>query len=168
MLKEKVIAELNTQMTREFNASYAYLAMSIYCSGQNMEGFATWLKMQSEEEYSHALKFYKYIDDLGAKVELGQIDKPKQDFKSFEDLFAEVLKQEVDNTKHIENLASLAQEERDQLTYNFLGWFLEEQVEEVALASSVLEKVKLIGSNDNGLYMLAQELGQREPEPTGE
>ena len=51
------------------------------------------------------------------------------------------------------------------MTYQFLKWFLDEQVEEIALTSGVLDKVKLVGDNGNGLFILNEELGKRKPEP---
>lgn len=161
MLKKSIIEELNLQINRELTSSYIYLAMSAYCKANNMDGFAGWLKVQSEEENEHAMKIYDYLNDLGIAVELESIKKPKSNYKNYIELFTAVVDQEIAITKNIEDLANLALKEKDNLTYNFLGWFLEEQVEEIALVTSILDKLKLIGENNNGLYMLDQELGKR-------
>ena len=50
------------------------------------------------------------------------------------------------------------------LRLSFLQWFIDEQVEEVALVSSILDKLKLIGENGHGVLLLDNELGRRKLE----
>ena len=101
------------------------------------------------------------MNDLDAKVELQTVEKPKQEFSSFEEVFEDMLQGEKDLAKELNSLASLAMEERDQITYGFLKWFLDEQVEEISLTSEMVDKIKLVGDNGNGLYILNEEMKKR-------
>ncbi len=161
MLKEKMLKSLNQQMNAEFYSSYLYLAMSSYFESENFSGIAKWMKIQSQEEYGHAMKFYNYILQAGGKINLSQIETPKSDWNSAEEVFKDTLKHEQKITKSIYDLVELSIEEKDHATNIFLQWFVTEQVEEEANASKILERIKLIGTNKNGLFYLDHELGKR-------
>jgi ferritin len=51
--------------------------------------------------------------------------------------------------------------EKDHASISFLQWFVTEQVEEEESSSEIAEKLKLIGGDSNGLFILDKELGQR-------
>ncbi len=161
MLKDKVEKALNEQLNAEGFSSYLYLSMSSYFESLNMKGFATWMKVQAEEEYEHAKKFYDFILQRGGRVRLKGIEEPKTDWKSPEDAFEESLQHEKYITGRINDLMDIAIEEKDHATQIFLQWFVTEQVEEEDNVSSVVEQIKMMGETKNGLYMLDRELGQR-------
>ena len=64
-------------------------------------------------------------------------------------------------TALINNLYALAEAEHDYATRGMLDWFVNEQVEEEETAQSMIDRLKLIGDNGFGLYMLDQELAAR-------
>ena len=64
-------------------------------------------------------------------------------------------------TALINNLYALAEAEHDYATRGMLDWFVNEQVEEEETAQSMIDRLKLIGDNGMGLYMLDQELAAR-------
>jgi len=161
MISEKMQKELNKQINEEMYSSYLYLAMSAYFKSENYDGFGAWMEKQSQEEYAHAMKFFGYLNDIGARVELEKIDKPDMEWKSPEDAFKGALKHEKHITACINKLTDLAYEEKDHATRGFLAWFIQEQVEEVATATAIVEKFKMIGDNKSALYMLDRELGSR-------
>jgi ferritin len=66
----------------------------------------------------------------------------------------------------INDLVDTASEAHDHATQIFLQWFVTEQVEEEESAGSVLEQLKLLQGNKNGLFMMDRELAQR-PAPSG-
>lgn len=168
MLSDKIKDALNNQIKLEFAAAYAYFAKAAYCDAQSMDGFAHWMKVQAHEEIQHGMKIYNYLNDLDAVVDLQSIGKPKQDFSSFEEVFEDMLKGEKDLATQLNALASLALEEKDQITYGFLKWFLDEQVEEISLTSEMVDKIKLVGDNGNGLFILNEEMKKRPLTEEGE
>lgn len=161
MISEKMQKALNDQINAELFSSYLYLSMSAYFEAENWGGFAAWMKKQSAEEYEHAMKFFHYVTEVGKRVTLESLEKPKTEWKSPLEAFEEASKHEVYITNRINDLVNLAQSEKDHATNNFLQWFVDEQVEEVASVEQIVHKFKLIGDNKVALYMLDKELGSR-------
>lgn len=161
MLKDKVQKALNDQLNEELYSSYTYLSMAAYFEDQNFNGFAHWMKLQSQEEYGHAIKFYSYINHRDGRVKLTEVKAPKFEWKSFQEVFEDTYNQEIKVSSLINNLVDLSITEKDHATHNFLQWFVSEQVEEEATALYLMDRIKLIGDNKNGLFLLDRELGAR-------
>jgi ferritin len=161
MLKDKIQKALNAQMNLELSSSYLYLAMAAYFESENLNGFAHWMKIQSGEEYAHAMKIYGYINQRNGRVNLSKIDAPKSEWKDAVEVFAETLKHEQKVTKAIDDIVDLTITEKDHATNTYLQWFVTEQVEEEATAMNILDKIKMVGDNKNGLFLLDRELGMR-------
>lgn len=164
MLLKEVSEALNQQINNEFQAAYLYLSMSSYCEDRNLSGVAHWLRMQSQEELTHGMKIYNYLNDMESNAKMLAIPQPKTEFKSIIEVFEEALASEKKVASDLSAIASLAMEKKDQLTYSFLKWFLDEQIEEISSVGGILEKVKLIGDNGHGILMLDSELGGRKAE----
>jgi len=161
MLKDKVVKQLNYQINKEMYSAYLYLGMASYSTSIGLNGLANWFTVQVQEELSHAMKLYGYVNQQGAKVELEAIDKPPQDFSSALDLFDKTFKHEQIVTGLINDLVTLARAENDNATEIFLQWFVSEQIEEESSAMEILQKIKLVGKDGNGLLMIDNELAQR-------
>jgi len=166
MLNKKLEIELNKQVNAEFYSAYLYLSMSAYLADNNLNGFSNWMKIQFEEEQSHAMKFYQFILDRAGKVTLGKIEAPKTEWNGVIDVFEEVLKHEQHVTALINNLIEVAYEEKDHATVAELQWFVTEQVEEEATVSDILDQLKMIEGKGAGLFMLDREMKQRSFTPS--
>jgi ferritin len=164
MLSLKMQKELNSQLNEELYSSYLYLSMAAYFEAKNLKGFANWMRIQSEEEQLHGMKFFDFILQKGGKVELAQIEAPKVEWKSIPEVFADTLKHEQKITGLINKLVEAAMTEKDYATNTFLQWFVTEQVEEEANVEEIIQKIEMIGDNKSGLYMLDNELGSRATE----
>jgi ferritin len=162
MISKKMQDSLNKQLNAELFSSYLYLSMAAHFENTNMKGFANWMNKQSAEEYGHAMKFYNYLIDVGAKVSLAAIEKPKSKWASPKQAFEEALTHEKKITKMINDLADLAVTEKDHATNIFLHWFVTEQVEEVSSTEEIVNKFELIGDNKSAIYMLDRELSHRQ------
>lgn len=152
---------LNEQITVEFDAAYAYLAMSAWFECRNMPGCAHWLRKQSEEESGHALKIIGYLARRGGEVMLGAIEKPAHEWGNETAVFEEVYEREKAVTEKIHALADLACAEGDYATVNLAMWFTDEQVEEEDSALSILEKFRKLGESPISLAMIDKELAAR-------
>ena len=170
MISKKMEKALNSQLNRELFSSYLYLSMATYLETNNYVGMAQWMRLQAEEEHEHSMKFFNFIQKIGGRVILEQIDKPQSDWDSAQNAFEDALAHEEFITKNINELTDLAISERDHSTKTFLQWYVDEQVEEEAAANEIVQKFTLIGESKSGLYMLDTELGTRtsSPEPTAE
>ena len=111
-MSKVVVDALNQQITNELGASYEYLAMSAWCEGQTLQGAAKWLRLQSQEEYGHAIKLFDFVLARGGQVELKALPAPGQSYKSLHDVFDKVLKQEQQVSQQIDALYDLAFKEK--------------------------------------------------------
>lgn len=164
MLSERMLDALNKQVNAELYSSYLYLSMAAYFSSINLPGFASWMNCQAQEEVMHAMKIHEHVLGRGGRAILLPIEGPPAEWESPRAVFEATYSHEQKVTGLINGLVDLAQEEKDNTTVDFLQWFVAEQVEEEESASGALEKVKLAGDGA-GLFMLDQELAQREFSP---
>ncbi|MBN2662739.1 MAG: ferritin [Bacteroidales bacterium] len=161
MINKKIEQEFNKQINAEFYSAYLYLSMSAYLSSINLSGFANWMEIQFQEEMSHALKFYNYVIERGGSVELEAIEKPRSSWNGIIEIFEETLKHEQHVTSLINNLMTIAFEEKDHASVSFLQWFVDEQVEEEASVDEVLQQLILIEGKGSALFMLDREAKAR-------
>jgi ferritin len=161
MLSKVVQDTINEQIKNELYSAYLYLSMSAHCEAANLHGFAHWMRVQSQEEVSHAMKFFEFVFDRGGRVVLQAIDQPPVDFKSPLDLFQQTLQHEQKVTGMINHIYDLAAKENDYATQTFVQWFITEQVEEEKNASQILEQLKVVGDQPAALFMLDSYLGKR-------
>lgn len=161
-MDKKMEDALNKQMNAEFYSSYLYLSMAAWFETQNLSGFARWLELQAQEEWGHGMKFYRFINERMGAVKLDKIDKPADEWESPLAVFKEVMKHEQKVTGLINELVDLAAELKDHASFNFLQWFVAEQVEEEASADAVLNKIEMAKAAPAGLYMLDKEMGARQ------
>lgn len=162
MINSKIAAALNDQLNLEYYSAYSYLAMSAYFLTQNLNGFAHWMRVQAQEELAHGMKIYDFLDDREAEIRFRALDAPKQNWDSPLDVFEDSLAHEQKVSQSIYNIADLALSERDHATHTFLQWFIEEQVEEEAAVKELIDTLKLVGAEGNGLFLLDRDLAQRD------
>lgn len=154
---------LSTQMNVELFQSHTYLSYGIYADDKGYGGISNFLFRHSQEEREHAIKFMQYILNRGGKPKVTAIKAAPEDPKSLGDCFNQVFNHEVDNTEKIYRLVDMALEEKDWATWNFLQWFVKEQIEEETLAMDLIDKLKIAGGDratDESLFYLDKELGE--------
>jgi ferritin len=160
-MDKKMQDALNEQINAELYSAYLYQAMSAYFESINLKGAATWMTVQAQEEVSHAMRIYNYVFERGGRVILKGIKAPDESWESPLQVFEQAYEHETHVTSLINKLVDLAAKLSDHATNNMLQWFVAEQVEEEASADEVVQKLKLVGSDGGGLFMVDQELGQR-------
>jgi ferritin len=161
MLNPKVQAAMNDQLQKELQSAYVYLAMSAWAETQSFPGIAQWLRSQWDEELAHAMKFYTFIVDRGSNVEFKSLDAPTDSYKSPLDVFETALKHEQAVTKSINTLYELVANEKDFASQAWLDWFATEQVEEEKSVAQIVEDLRRVGDDGNGLYVIDRALGAR-------
>lgn len=152
---------LNRQLHDELSAAYSYLAMSAYCTAQNLNGFAHWLRIQAREEAGHAMRLYDFVQDRSGRVTLEAVERPPADYQSALDVAEQALRHEQRVSTAINDLYGLTVQEKDWASQAFLQWFVTEQVEEEKTATQLVETLRMIGSDRAALLVLDKELGQR-------
>jgi len=161
MLSNKIEKAINEQINAELYSSYLYLSMATYFESISLGGFSNWMRQQAKEELFHGMKMFDFVCERGGRTVLKAIAGPPSKWSSPLNAFENVLSHEQKVTGLINDLVNLALDERDHATNIFLQWFVSEQVEEESTAGTLVDKLKLIGKDANGLFMLDTELGQR-------
>ena len=162
MLSKAIEEAINEQIKNELYSAYLYLSMSAYLEANNLPGFAHWMRLQNQEEVSHAMKFFDYMNDRGSRVVLQAIDQPPAEFESALDIFQKALDHEQKVTAMINRIYELAVKENDYPTQVELQWFITEQVEEEKSAGDIVEQLKMVGEHGPSLIMLDRQLGARQ------
>ncbi len=160
-MNKKVAELLNAQVNKEFYSAYLYLGISKYFTQQNLPGFASWYKVQAEEEQEHAMKIYEYLLDQDEDVTLASIAEVKADLKSPLEAVKEADKHEHYITGEIVKIMDAAAEDKDYRTQLFLNWFITEQEEEERNSKDMVIKVEMLGNDKKNLYLLDKEVGSR-------
>ncbi len=152
LISKKLNAAFNDEIGLELFASNQYLNMAAYLETIPLKKLAALFMKQSDEERGHALKFVKYLNEVGGTVQIPAIEAPQSTFKSVEDVIAKSLKWEGEVTDRINQMMAMAIAEKDYAAQEFLQWFVKEQVEEVSTMENLLKIVKLSG--DRALIMV--------------
>ncbi|PKO00150.1 MAG: ferritin [Chloroflexi bacterium HGW-Chloroflexi-4] len=161
MLSTVLHKAINEQINKEFYSSYLYLAMSAHFDTVNLPGFSNWMKLQADEEQGHGMKFYSYLLERGAKVELAAIAAPVIEGKTNLEIFKQVQAHEASVTASINALYELALKEKDYPTQIMLQWFITEQVEEEKNAADIIAQLDMIQDKGTAVLMLDHQLGHR-------
>jgi len=161
MLSQAMQDAINEQIKNELYSAYLYLSMAAYSEAANLPGFAHWMRLQAKEEVEHALKFFDYVNERSGRVLLGAIGQPPAEFESPTRVFEQTLEHERKVTGMIHKLYELALKEKDYPTQVMLQWFIDEQVEEEANATQILELLKRTGETGHALAMLDRQLAAR-------
>jgi ferritin len=165
MLPAVVQDAINDQINYELFSSYQYLAMAAWCQHEQFMGCASWLRIQSQEEYGHAMRLHDFLLARNCIVNLKPIAAPEGKFKSLTSVFEKALEQEMRVTGQIDSLYELAFNEKAFAALVELEWFITEQVEEEKTAREVVHKFKLVANDPASLLDLDRELGGRTADP---
>jgi ferritin len=161
MLSQAMQDALNEQINAELWSAYLYLSMSAHFESVNLPGMAKWMRVQTSEEYAHAVKFMDHIHDRSGKALLKPIAAVPTEWKSPLEAFEATLKHEQKVTARIHKLMDQAVAAKDHATAGMLQWFVSEQVEEEANAIEIVNKLKMLADSKGALYWLDHELGKR-------
>jgi ferritin len=168
MLTKPVQDAITRQINSELLASYSYLSMSAWCQRANFTGAASWLRLQSREEYGHAMRLFDFMLAKDARPELAAIKEPRSEFKSVLDVFETAYKQEQGVSTQINTLYELAFKQRAFDTAVQMQWFVNEQVEEEKSMREIVAKLRMVGDDAPSLLEIDRELGSRTPEAGGD
>jgi len=158
-MNKSLLTPFNDQIASEFTAAAQYIAIAAYFEDAGLTSLAQFYFRQSAEEREHALKFVQFTLDSGEMPVISGLPNLKNSFTSAAEAVGYALEQENLVTDQIHNLVDLSLEAGDHASYNFLQWFVAEQVEEVATMSDLLRKIELAGPN----LLLVDEIVRNRP-----
>ncbi|GAA3558865.1 ferritin [Snuella lapsa] len=158
MLLKKIEKALNDQIRIEAESSQIYLAMACWAEIKGLEGISNFMYKQSDEERDHMLKLVKFVNERGGHAQISALKAPNVTFKSFKEMFKKLFEHEVFVSESINELVHVTLQEKDYATHNFLQWYVSEQIEEEAMARTILDKINLIGDDKGGLYLFDRDI----------
>lgn len=164
MMNPRVEAALNEQIKKEASSSQYYLAMASWAENNGLNGTSKFMYLHTDEERFHMLKLIKFVNERGGTAIVPSVDQPPLSFDNLRSVFELLLEHELTVTASINNLVDICLQEKDYTTHNFVQWYVAEQLEEEALARSILDKLKLIGNESGGLYLFDRDLEQITPQ----
>lgn len=167
MISKQIEKAIQEQIAMEGYSSAFYLSMACWMDVEGFEGTAAFFYRQSDEERMHMLKLLHFINDNDGHATVPEIKAPPKSFKDYHSCFKLVLEQEQAVTHSIHGLVNLAVKEKDHAAHNFLQWYVSEQMEEEKQVKSIMNKLKIIGKDGSGLYLLDKELSTMQGEAPG-
>lgn len=156
----EVMDLLNKQIEKEAHSSGAYLAMASWCDHNALTNSAAFFYKQSEEERDHMMKIFRFINDNGGTAYSPEVKNLMHDFNSLEEVFESALDQEINITKSIHTIVQKCRKIDDFTTEHFLGWFIEEQMQEEQMMRRALELFDLMGHEGLALKMIDERIPQ--------
>jgi ferritin len=151
MISQRLTKLLIEQIGHELGAHQRYLGVAIYFERRSLDRFGKLFRRQSVEEAKHAQKIIDFLVDHDVDFALPALKSASTTFKSALDAMKFSLDSERTVTAQFEAMAKAATEEQDATTFQFLQWFIEEQVEEERKAQSLLDLV------DSGINLFQAE-----------
>jgi len=149
---------LNDQIIYEAKASAQYLSMASWADTKGYNGVADFFYKQSEEERVHMTKLVKFINERSGTASIPAVEKPRDNFKSLMELFEIFLESEEFVTAKINNVIFECLQFKDYNVHNFMQWYVAEQLEEEAVARTLLDKLKIIGNDKSGHYLFDRDI----------
>jgi len=160
-MTSKVLEAINRQIAAEFAASFSYLSMAAWCEHHKFTGAGRWLRLQSAEEHTHAMKLFDFVLARDHQVRLSALPQPATDFDSVVAVFERAFEQEKEVSRQIDALYELAFSEKVFAAMAELQWFITEQVEEEKAVREIVAKFHMVRDDPSSLLDLDRELGQR-------
>ena len=160
-INEKFQKQLNEQVTAEHQAALVYTQLAYELDRLSFDGMSSWMQAQADEEREHAQKFAQHLLDRDARVDIETVEMPSLKISTPLDAFEASLEHERKVSALIRDLVKTADEVGDIDSRNLLNFFLEEQIEEEATVSNIIDRNKLVGNDGSGLLRIDAELGNR-------
>lgn len=164
-ISQEIVDAINDQINFELYSAFIYLSMGTWFEEKQLNGMAHWMEVQYQEEFNHAMRFYRHLTERGARVILKEIKAPNTEWATAHDVYADAYKHELIVTERIYKIGEIAERLGDKSTQSFLKWYYDEQTEEESNTMQIRDKLKLIGESIAALYQLDAHLGGRPSAP---
>ena len=148
-------------LSMERNANVQYFSMSLWFQERDLNGFSSFFLKESKDELEHAYKFTDYLIARGQSVNLHELSKPIQNWKSIEDLIAYAFNMEADLTISLQQLYAMSERTSDIRTNVFLDPIVESQIKSEDEFAHILGKVKFSGDNASAILIVDEYLSRK-------
>ena len=160
-ISQELIDSINDQINFELYSGYIYLSMATWFEEKYLSGMAHWMEVQADEEYNHAIRFYRHIVERGGRIIMKGIQAPKTEWASALEVFEDAYQHELTVTDRISKIGAIAEKLGDRSTQGMLQWFYNEQTEEEKNTMEIRDLLKMIKDSIPALMQLDAKLGAR-------
>lgn len=141
MISDRLRALLIEQVTSELTAHQSYMGISIFFERQSLKRWAAVFRAQALEEAGHAEKIMAFLIDNEVSFDLPPLRGATTHFATATAALEAVLTSELRVSRQFDALAAGARAEDDHRSFQFVQWFIDEQVEEERTIRSLLDLV---------------------------
>jgi ferritin len=141
MISDRVSALLIEQIANELAAHQVYLGISLHFERQSLKRWAALFRAQALEEAQHAEKIMAFLIDNEVSFDLPPLPGATTQYGSAAEAVETALTNEVRVSSQFDAMAAAARAEDDHRAFQFLQWFIDEQVEEERTIRSLLDLV---------------------------
>ena len=139
------------QIAHELSAHNTYMGISLYFTRQSLNGWAKFFHDQAVEEAEHGWKIINFLIDNDVEFSLPQVGGAPTHYKSAREAVEVAQASERRVTQQFEAIAHSARDEKDNRSYQFVQWFIEEQVEEERTMAGLIDLI------DSGINLFQAE-----------
>lgn len=151
----------NEQIQKELESAYIYKGMESYFAELGINGFTHFMKHQAAEEVEHAEAFMNFVREVDGHVVLDALNTPAVDYGSILEVFEKAYEHEQFISKSIDDLLTVAIEEKHYGAENFLRKFVTEQIEEEDTFRGIVDLFKFAGDDKAAIMKINDMLAQR-------
>jgi ferritin len=151
MISEPVTKLLVAQVAHELGAHQTYMGIALSFERESLRGWAKFFHEQATEEAGHAAKIIAFLIDNGVDFSLPPVGAAPTTYESARAACETALASERRVTAQFDALAKAASDNGDHRSFQFVQWFIEEQVEEERTMSALLDLI------DSGINLFQAE-----------
>ena len=141
MITSGMVQKLNAQMNHEFYTSNMYLQLSEWCSQQELNGTAVFLRHQAQNTVTQMMRMFEYIKTHGATPVLKEQPRCSHCL-TLEEMFEQMVKDYHQRIQSLANLTDEALAANDTAAINFLVTFKKEELVDGTLLQVILDEVR--------------------------
>ena len=142
MISQRLQKMLIEQIGHELAAHQLYMGMSVYFERESLSRWAKLYRSQSIEEAGHAEKVMQFLIDQNVVFDMPALKSATTRYSSALEVAKAALASEQRVTGLFSAMATAARDEQDHTAFEFLQWFIDEQVEEERKAQSLIDLIE--------------------------
>ena len=133
---------LIAQIGNEFAAHALYMGISVYFDRASLKVWGALFKRQAIEEAQHAQKIMDFLTDNEIDFDIPAVKAVSTRFGTPLVAAQRALRSERDVAVQFDRMAAVSAAAGDHRGFQFLQWFIEEQVEEEAKLQSIVDLIE--------------------------
>jgi ferritin len=141
MISDRLSAMLIEQIASEITAHQTYLGISVHFERLSLKRWAALFRAQAIEEAGHAEKIMAFLIDNDVSFDLPALHGATTHYTDAPEALGVALASELRVSGQFDAMAAAARAEDDHRSFQFIQWFIDEQVEEERTIRALLDLV---------------------------